>query len=280
MPRILVMTDSTCDLPPTWVKRFDVRIVPTYVQFGIESLADDGVELTRHDFYARLVTSPVQPTTSAPPPGQTLAVMKQALADADHVIGITAPANLSGIYNTFRLAAEQTDPQRVTLIDSTTLSMGMGWQVIAAAELVEAGAGPDAIRQRILEMQPRTDVWAALDTLEYVRRSGRVSWATALVGNFFQVKPIIRLYASEVTSVTRVRTTRRAFDTLVELAHSAAPLVRLAVMHTANLEGATRLAEAVADVHPGHEPIVIEATPVLGVHVGPNALGLGVVRKP
>ncbi len=278
MPRILVMTDSTCDIPPAWVKRYDVRIVPTYVQFGIESLADDGVQLTRRDFYERLVSSPVQPTTAAPPPGQTLNVMQQALADADHVIGITAPAKLSGIYNTFRLAAEQTDPQRVTLIDSTTLSMGMGWQVIIAAEMAQAGAGPDTIRQAVLDVQPRADVWAALDSLEYVRRSGRVSWAAALVGNILQVKPIIRLYDSEVTSVTRVRTSHRAFDTLVGLAHHAAPLNRLAVMHTDNLEGANRLVEALADIHPDHERIVIEATPVLGVHVGPNALGLGIVR--
>ena len=279
MPRALIITDSTCDLPPAWVRRYNVRIVPTYVQFGTESLADDGVQLTRQDFYKRRGSLPIHPTTAAPPPGQVLSVMQQALAEADHVIGITAPAKLSGIFNTFRLAAEQTDPQRVTLIDSTTVSMGMGWQVIIAAEMAEAGADPAAIRQAILDTQRRTEVWAALDTLEQLRRSGRVSWAAAMMGSFFQIKPIIRLHDSEVTSVARVRTSYRAFETLVKLAHGAAPLERLAVMHTAYEDGARRLADTLSDIHPEHERVIVEATPVLGVHVGSHGLGLGIVRK-
>jgi DegV family protein with EDD domain len=279
MPRILIMTDSTCDLPPEWVRRFDVRVVPTYVHFGLESLADDGVQLPRSEFYRRLPLSAITPTTSGPPVGETLEIMKQALADADHVIGITAPAILSGIFNTFHLAAEQTDPARVTLIDSGMVSMGLGWQVVIAAEMAEAGVSPAEIERVNRTIQPRTDVWAALDTMEYLRRSGRISWATAAVGNLFQIRPLIRLHAGVVSSVTRVRTTQRAFEALVKLAHEAAPLDRLAVMHTSNLPGAQRLLDALADIHPQNETVVVEATPVLGVHVGPNGLGLGVVRQ-
>jgi DegV family protein with EDD domain len=278
--RILFMTDSTCDLPREWTQRFDIRVVPTYVHFGQESLADDGVELIRSDFYRRLPRSPIMPTTSAPPLGQTIEIMTKALADADHVIAFTAPAALSGVYNIFRLAAEQTDPKRVTLIDSRMVSMGMGWQVVIAAEMAQAGASPAEIAAANRAIQPRTDVWAALDTMEYLRRSGRINWAAATVGNLFQIKPLIRLHDSVVSSVTRVRTTHRAFQALVDLAHEAAPLDRLAVMHTDNLEGAWRLIDALKDVHPEKELVVVEATPVLGVHVGPNGLGLGVVRKP
>ena len=280
MTRILVMTDSTCDLPPEWVRRFDIRVVPTYVHFGQESLADDGVQLTRVDFYRRLAASPILPTTAAPPPGQTLEVMQKALADADHVIALTAPAALSGIYNTFRLAVEQIDPRRVTLIDSTLLSMGMGWQVVIAAEMAQAGATPAEIEAANRALCPRVDVWAALDTLEYVRRSGRVSWAAAMVGTLFQIKPVIRVHDSMVKSVTRVRTTQRAFQILVDLAHEAAPLDRLAIMHTNNPQGAQRLLAALTDVHPDNEIVMVEVTPVIGVHVGPNGLGLAVVRKP
>jgi DegV family protein with EDD domain len=178
MTRFLVMTDSTCDLPPEWIRRFDIRVVPPI--FIDQSLADDGVELTRPDFYRRLVSSPVLPTSAAPPPGEVTEVMKQALSDAEHVIAITAPAALSGIFNTFRLAAEQTDPARVTLIDSGMVSMGMGWQVVIAAEMAQAGASAAEIETANRTIQPRADVWAALDTLEYVRRSGRVSWAAAM----------------------------------------------------------------------------------------------------
>ncbi len=279
MSRIVIVTDSTCDLPPAWIQRFDIRVVPTYVNFDQESLADDGVQLRREHFYERLTTSPVLPTTAAPPLGEVQQVMAQALADADFVIGITAPAKLSGIYNTFRLAAENTDPSRVTLIDSGTLSMGLGWQVVLAAELAGAEFAAPDIKTKVLASQPYTDVWAALDTFEYVHRSGRVGWAAAMMGDLFQIKPIIRLYDSVVSSVTRVRTAHRAFQALVDTAQAAAPLQRLAIMHTRNIEGAQRLLAALADIHPDHEPVIVEATPVIGVHVGPKALGLAVVRK-
>lgn len=279
MVRISIMTDSTCDLPPDWIARYDIHVVPTYVQFGTESLADDGVELTRHGFYHRLTTSNIQPTTAAPPPGQTQAIMARALEDADHVIGLTAPAILSGIHNTFRLAAEALGPDRVTLIDSQQLSMGLGWQVLTAAEMAATGASPPVIEHALYALQPRVDVWAALDTMQYLRRSGRVGWAAAMMGELFQIKPIINLHDSVVSSVTRTRTSRRAFATLVELAQTAAPLARLAVMHTQNIDGAIQLADALSDRYPRDAIPIVEATPVLGVHVGPNGLGLAVVRE-
>ncbi len=279
MRRLLIMTDSTCDLPQEWVQRYDIRVVPTYVQFGTESLADDGVQLTRADFYRRLVDAPVYPTTSAPPLGQTQQMMARALDEAEHVIAITAPAKLSSIYNTFRLAAEALAPRRVTLIDSTQLSMGLGWQVLTAAEMAAAGADVDAIRAAVRAMQPRTHIWAALSNIQSLRRSGRVGWAAAWIGDFFKIKPIIHLHDSEVHSASRVRTTRRAFDTLIKLAREAAPFSHFALLHTGNPAGAQRLGEALSDVFPRREVVTVEVTPVIGVHVGANGLGVAVVRQ-
>lgn len=279
MPAILVMTDSTCDLPAAWIKQYDIRMVPTYVQFGLESLADDGVQLKRTEFYQRLTTVTRLPTTAAPPPGEIIEVMAQALKDADHVVALTAVAKLSGIYNGFRLAAEQTDAKRVSIIDSQMTSMGLGWQVLTAAEMAQTGASPAEIEAAVVAMQPRSEIWAALDTMENLRRSGRVSWAAAKVGGLFQIKPLIRLHESEVTSVTRVRTSQRAFEALEELARHAAPLERLAVLHTNNLKKAKVLAETLADLIPGTQYPIVDVTPVLGVHVGSNGLGLAVVRQ-
>lgn len=279
MPAILVMTDSTCDLPAAWIQQYDIRLVPTYVHFGLESLADDGVQLKRTEFYERLTTVTKLPTTAAPPLGEVIDVMAKALQDADHVVALTAPGRLSGIYNTFRLAAEQTDARRVTLIDSQMTSMGLGWQVLTAAEMATAGANPAEIEPAVLAVQSRSEVWAALDTMENLRRSGRVSWAAAKVGGLFQIKPLIRLHASEVTSVTRVRTSQNAFNALVELARKAAPLDRLAVLHTNTLDRAKMLSDTLADLIPGVEYPIVDVTPVLGVHVGANGLGLAVVRQ-
>ena len=279
MPRILIMSDSTCDLPAAWIRQHDIRIVPTYVQFGQESLADDGVQLRRTEFYERLAASSTLPTTSAPSVGQTLEVMSQALDDADHVIAFTAPAELSAIYSIFHLAAEQLAPERVTIIDSRMVTMGLGWQVIQAAELAAAGHPPAEIEAAVRAMQPRTDVWAALDTLEYLRRSGRVGWAAAFVGELFHIKPIVRLHDAVVSSVARVRTSQNAFRALVTLAHEAAPLERLAILHTNNIERARELVAALTDIHPQGDVPVVDVTPVIGVHVGPRGLGLGLVRK-
>lgn len=279
MTRILVMTDSTCDLPRPWLERYDIRVVPTYVHFGLESQADDGVQLTRTEFYRRLVARDEVVATSAPPVGQVVEVMSKALAEAEHVIAITAPARLSGIFNTFRLAAEQTAPDRVTLIDSGTISMGLGWLVLLAAEGAAADLSPVAIAETIYQAVPRVEVWAALDTFEYLRRSGRIGWARAAVGELFQIKPIIRLYDGVVSSVTRARTAQRAFATLVELVRAAAPLDRLAVMHSNFPEGGERLAQELADLVPDAEIPIVDITPVIGVHVGPHGLGAAVIRS-
>jgi len=279
MPRILILTDSTNDLPAEWIRQYDIRVIPTYVHFDMESLADDGVQLTRSDFYTRLAASSILPTTAAPSVGEVLTVMEKALQDADQVVAITAAASLSGLYNTFRLAAEQTAPDRVTLIDSRMTSMGMGWQVLTAAEMAQAGASTEEIKARMLDIQPRSHVWAALDTMEYLRRSGRVSWAAAMVGGLFQIKPLIHLHDGSVGSAARVRTSHRAFETLVEIAHQAAPLERLAVLHTQNMAGARQLLDALVDIRPDSAVPIVDVTPVIGVHVGPNGLGLGVVQK-
>jgi len=279
MPQIAIVTDSTCDLPSDWVAKYGIRVVPTYVQFGSESLADDGVQLTRAEFYRRLQTADPLPTTAAGPPGLPQEAFTEALKEADHVIGITAASKLSGIFNTFRIAAEETDPSRVTLIDSGMTTMGLGWQVLTAAEMAAAGEDVASIVAYVEAMRARSEVWAALDTMEYLRRSGRVGWAAAMVGSLFQIKPIIRLHDSVVSSVTRARTSQRAFATLVELAHQAAPLERLAVLHTVNPSGAARLLEALSDIRPEHTVATVDVTPVIGVHVGPQALGLSIVRK-
>jgi DegV family protein with EDD domain len=279
MATIVLITDSTCDLPADMVQRYGIRVVPTYVQFGQESLADDGVELTRPGFYRRLVTDPVHPTTSAPSLGQAAQAMTQGLEDAEHVIAITAAASLSSIHNIFLLAAKQTDPDRISVIDSRTLSMGLGWLVQSAAEMIQQGMPPAGIVGAIEAMKLRADMWAALDTMEYLRRSGRVGWAAAMIGQLLQIKPIVRLYDGAVSSAARARTTPRAFATLVYLAHQAAPFERLAILHTNNLDGAHRFAEAVADIQPDETVPIVDVTPVIGVHVGPSGIGLGVIRQ-
>ena len=158
--------------------------------------------------------------------------------------------------------------------------MGMGWQIKTAVELIEAGQPPDLIKTVLIAMQPRIEIWAALANMEHLKRSGRVNWATAALGDLLQIRPIIRLAMAEVTSARRVRTSQRAYAALIELARAAAPLERIAFLHTQNLPGAQQLAADLADLNPDAQPVIVDVTPVIGVHVGPNGLGLAVVRAP
>lgn len=279
MPRIRVVTDSTCDLPQAWVQQHEIRVVPTYIQFGLESFADDGVEMPRKAFYERMAVDAIHPTTSAPALGQTMAIMQQALDQAEHVLAITAARQLSSLHDTFRLAAQQLDPTRVTLIDSQMVSMGLGWQVLYAAQRSLKQDDPAVIAREVEALQPRLDLWAALDTMEHLRQSGRVGWARAFVGNLFQIKPIIRLHLSEVSAPARARTFHRAFDQLIAYARAAAPLERLAILHTNSPDRAVQLLESLRDLAPDDNTPLIDVTPALGVHVGPDGVGLSVVRK-
>lgn len=279
MPHVRIVTDSSCDIPATWVDQLGIHVVPVYVNFGLESFKDTRDELPRAEFYRRLEASDTRPKTSAPPPGEIAASLSDALSRADHLIALTAPARLSGIHNSFRIAVEQLGPERITLVDSEMVSMGLGWQAVVAAELAQQEVQPAAICTAIDEVRARIRVWAAMNTLEYLRRSGRVSWAAAMVGELFNIKPIVEMRASQVSSVARTRTSQRAFDHLVALAQKAAPLQHLAVMHTNHLAGAHQLVETLHNVHPDSEIAVVEATPALGVHVGPQALGIALIRS-
>ncbi|HRE47247.1 MAG TPA: DegV family protein [Aggregatilineales bacterium] len=173
--RVRIVVDSTADVPPEYLARYDMRMIPAFVNFGAESYPDDGIALPRAEFYRRLVASSVLATTSAPSLGVAVDGLRAALEGVDHVVALTLSTNFSGIHNVFQLAAKEIDPARITVYDSGSLSMGVGWQALAAAEAAEQGAPPDAVLMAIREARARVEVWAAPDTLDYLRRGGRVN---------------------------------------------------------------------------------------------------------
>src|SRR5258708_5639944 len=156
--------------------------------------------------------------------------MRRQLAKAGHVVDFALASQFSSIYNTMRLAAEDVDPQRITVVDSGQVSMGLGWMVVAAAEAAERGAGPEEVIAAALSARERVKLYAAIDTLEYLRRGGRVSSLVASMGTLLQIKPIIEVKNGEVITVSRVRSMTKGVQALIDLAHGQAPLERLAVM--------------------------------------------------
>ena len=278
MSKIKIVVDSAADIPPDLAQKHDIRVVPDYINFGDQSFADDGVSLTRQQFYERLAQATELPTTAAPPPGMGAKIFEEALTNADHVIAFAVASKLSGIYNGMVVAANAVAPEKITVIDSGYLTMAQGWLAIAAAEAAEKGSSVDDIKSLISEMRTRVRLYAVLDTLEYLRRSGRVGWAQASVGALLQIKPIIDVREGDVNTAGRVRTFEKAIREVADIAHREAPLERLTVLHSYNPERGQRLMEMVQDIAPKEYLNMVDITPAIGTHVGPNAIGLALIK--
>jgi DegV family protein with EDD domain len=277
-PRVKLVVDSTGDIPAEWLNRWDISVIPAYVNFEDKSFADDGVSLSREEFYRRLAASRSLPRTSAPPPGVAQDILRKQLEKAEHVVAFTVASQFSGIYNTVQLAAQNVDPQRITVYNSGTLAMSLGWLVIAAAEAAEQGADVKEVLDVVEKTRKRTHLWAAIDTLEYLRRSGRINPVIASLGTLLQIKPIIDVKDGAVTIVQRVRTMSKAVQALIDTVRRNAPIERIALLHTNYRKGAEDLKVQLADILPA-ESIIVEATPVIGTHVGPGCVGVALVQK-
>lgn len=274
---IRFVTDSTCDIPPELIAKWKIGIVPAFVNYGGKSYADDGVEFDRQVYYSQMPTMTAQPTTSAPSPGLAEQIIQRTFEGADHLVMLCVPARLSGIYNALRLGAAGLPQDRVTLIDSGTLSMALGFQVLAGAEAAQTGDLSEVL-DAIERARANEKLYATVETMEYLRRSGRVGWAAANVGQLLQIKPIISATEGSVESVARVRTFARAVDKLVELVQEQAPLDRLALLHANNRDGALEIKSRLGSIAPV-ETYVINITPAIGTHIGPMALGVATLRK-
>ncbi|MDX1687570.1 MAG: DegV family protein [Candidatus Promineifilaceae bacterium] len=273
---IRIVTDSTSDIPESLADEHGVFVLPAYVNVGDDSYLDQ-VQLSRSEFYEMLPSLSEPPTTAAPAVGAfTEAYDKLADEGAEEILSIHLSANLSGMLNAARLGAQATDAVQVTLFDSRQLSMGLGLLALTAAQDAAAGYTMEEITTRLQRRVGRTHVFAVLDTLEYLRRSGRVSWAAFGVGTLLRIKPLLHVFDGNVEMIERVRTRGRAVRRLIEHVEALGPLERLVILHTRNAEGAAALGEEAAHLFPAQDQddfLTVEVTPTIGAHIGPGALG-------
>ncbi len=271
--KIRFIADSTCDIPPEILKKWNITLIPAFVNYGGGSYADDGKEFDRVAYYNQLPSMASQPTTSAPAPGLTEEIITRVAAEADHVVMLTVPAKLSGIYNAFRLGASSLPAETYTLIDSGSTTMAMGFQVLVGAEVAAETGDVAAVISAIERARDHIRLYAAPESMMYLRRSGRVGWAAAGAATLLQIKPIVSITDGVVESTARVRTFGKAVEKMVELALEQSPLDRVALLHTNNPEGALDMKKMLGNALPA-ETYIINVTPVLGTHVGPKALGV------
>jgi DegV family protein with EDD domain len=274
---IRIVTDSTCDLPAEIVGRHAITVIPLAINVGDQSFLD-GVDLTRSEFYARLPTFNPHPTTAAP----GTAVFTQTferLADegAQAILSIHIAEQLSATVNVARVAAEQFARIPVTVLDSGQLSLGLGYIVERAAQLAELNKDVSEIVAALGDFMRRAYVFAALRTLEYLRRSGRMNFALARFGELLQLKPLLHMNMGNAVA-HRTRTQKRATARLLEWLAEYAPYEKLAIVHAGALAEAEALGRLTSAYFP-QEVLITQITPVLGAHLGIGALGFAGVSK-
>jgi DegV family protein with EDD domain len=277
---IRIVTDSNCDLPQEVIDEYGITVVPMVVNIGAESYLD-GVEMSRQAFYEGLPGFASHPTTSVPSPGEFYEAFEHLASEgADEILSIHIATSLSAVANSARLASEELDGVSVTIFDSGNLTLGTGLQVLAAAKAAADGQSMAEIVTMLEDLAARTYCFAALDTLEFLRRSGRLTRFQASLGSVLQFKPILTMNAGEF-EMERVRTRSRALARVVELVEELAPLEELTLVHTHAPEAALHLWQDARHLFPTDgRPMSAEVTPVIGAHIGPGAVGFVAVTAP
>lgn len=270
--RVAIVTDSTSDVPADEAARLGVTVIPAVLVVEGRTYLD-GQEFSRTQLYRQMATLEGLPTTAVPSPGSFIQAYEQALrAGASSILSIHLAERLSGMVQTASQAAGEFDG-RVEVVDSGQVSLGLGFQVLEAAAAAIAGAPLGIVRQVARAARENVRLIAMLNTLEFVRRSGRVSWLRANLGEMLNFKQLIEVVDGTIERLDRVRTRPRALQALRALAASWGPLSRLAVLHTAVAEEAAALAEELRQLAT-RPPLVVEVTTIVGAHVGPESIGL------
>ncbi|MDE0609549.1 MAG: DegV family protein [Anaerolineaceae bacterium] len=269
---IRIVTDVSSELTKETLDELKITLVPGYINEGDESVLFDGHNLDRVRFYNELKDKDPLPTTAAPAPGIVQEILDKLSEEAEHLVLITLPRNLSAYQESFRLGSEHLPEDRVTLIDSGTVGSSQDTQVLAAAETAQAGDGLEDVLAAITRARSNTVSAAALSTMENLRRSGRVNMAQAGLATLLQIKPILEVVDGEVVTHARVRTFRKARLELLRMLKEEGPFERLVVEHANNEGDANWLADQAADLVTGTTHIGL-ISPILGTHLGQGALG-------
>ncbi len=274
MGGIRVVADSACDLTPAVAEERGVRVVPLRIRFGSEEFVDR-VELSGKEFWDRVVTGPDVPETAAPSPGDFQSAFTEAADQgADGVVCVCLSSAMSATYQAASTAAAGVEDRiAVQVFDSRSVTMGEGLLVLAATEMVEAGAGLDEIVAALADQRDRTRVYGVLGTLDFLRRGGRIGGAAHLMGSLLSIKPVIEVREGVVEVESKQRTRARALQYLAGKAIEAGPLDRLGIASGVadDTEDLLRLLEPARS---DHDIVVSELGPVVGSHAGPGTVGV------
>jgi len=274
---VKIVTDSTADLPPEIVSELGITIVPLQVIFGDKAYRD-GVDIDSEQFFRLLPNAKELPHTSQPSTGEFQRVYEDLSTQTDHILSIHLSAGFSGTLNAAQLAARALVGRcTIEVIDSGTVSMAMGFAVIAAARAARDGADLEGCEVAARSVLRRQRLAVTVDTLEYLRRGGRIGRATALVGGLLKLKPILTIREGQTFPLARVRSRRRALDEMLSVCLKDGEVEEAIIMDSTTPDDARYLTDELTRRCPGIPIYSGRIGPVIGVHGGPGLIGLAVV---
>jgi DegV family protein with EDD domain len=276
---VRIVTDSTCDLPAEVVEALAIEVVPLTVVFGEDEVLDTP-DLDLDEFYARLRAFPGTPRTSQPSAERFLETYDRLAAETEDIVSIHISSKMSGTLNSASVARERMAGRlHVDLIDSYNVSLGLGGIVMEAAEAAQRGESRADVAERARRAVARVHIIAAVDTLEYLRRGGRIGRARSFLGSLLSIKPILHVDQGEMAPLERVRTWGKAVDRLAALATADQTIERLFVAASGDDEAARVLADRVRPLLPHTDIQIGRIGPIVGVHGGPGLLGICPVAR-
>ena len=274
---VKIITDSLGDIPADIVKKLDISIIPIQVLFGTQSFRD-GIDMTTEQFYARLVNTKTLPTTAVPALGVFSEIYDRVSEKTDEIVVLTISHKLSATFETATRAAQMMKKKvRIKVIDSLQVIMGEGLLVIEAARAAQAKTKFDEIVKQIENNIRRTDERMAFDTLEYLKRGGRIGAAQAFVGSILKLNPILCLKEGEVYPLARERSRAKAIEVLLNFAKSYGKVDAIAVEDATTPEEADSLAGKLQSLFPGATMYRSKVSAVIGVHVGPSVIAVSIL---
>jgi DegV family protein with EDD domain len=271
-----IIVDTSSNVPDELLRQYRMIEVPTLVIFGDQSFQNKH-ELSEADFYTKLASSKTLPTTSQPPPAFFANAYQQALQEgASHIVVVTVSGKVSGTFRSAQMAAQEFGPEQFTLWDSNSISMGGGWQAIMAARLIEAGIPYAAFSERMHKLRADIIGFAALETLKYVARSGRVGNLQAGIGELLQVKPILELWDGEATVIARARGRKRSLQDVLDRLHKyyGDRPINAGMLHANALADAQQLLADARNVLNIREVLFSDIGPAIATLAGPGVVAI------
>ena len=273
---VRIVTDSTCDIPAELAEELGIRIVPIYVMFGQETYRDR-IDMDTDEFFDRLVTNNVHPTTSVPAPKDFADVYNELAEETDEIISIHLTAKESGTCNSAVLARDLVEKKcHIEVVDSQSITISLGMLVIAAARAARSGANLDQVADLVRRNVPRVHLMFLVDTLKYVVRGGRLNRASGLVGSVLRVRPLLAMRDGDLSPVGVARTKAKAVERLYNFAKGFSKVRELAVAYTTDRDEADSLLQRLKSAVPDATGYLARVGPSLGTHAGPGAMGVAI----